>query len=182
MGEKTGEFETVKLDRKISIDRFLDILEERPDKIRIPKSVLNQSKGLRSVVEALRLSYSSTKMPDIEISSRGEESKVVSREDIDPFVRNLVGYVPNHKERFLLKLLNQEASSKESAVELSDLAPGEIEIAKELKEQGHVKETEDMKLYLSELGETVAEGARKMYKKSDGAPKPTAGSERTSVF
>lgn len=174
MNEEVREPKTVKLDRKISMDRFLSILEERPDKIRIPKSILEQSKGLRTVVEALRLSYSPNKMPDIEISSRGEKSEVISRDDIDPFVRNLVGYVPNRRERFLLKLLDQEVSDEESAVELSSLAPGEIETAKELKEQGHVKETGDMRLYLSGLGETVARGARKMYGDGVGSPPRTS--------
>lgn len=149
--------------KKISTEKFLKIFEENPKKIKIPQSVLDQSRGLRLMVETIRNSYDSPTPPDIEITRKGKKPKTISPDDLDPFIRNQVGYFPNPREKLLLKLLDQEATTEENAISISNLAKEEVELAKTLKQHQHIEETEDMRVYLTDLGETAAEGAKKMY-------------------
>lgn len=158
----------VRLRKKISTEKFVNLLAERPERIIIPRSILDQSKNLKLIVKALSFSYSSPEVPEIEISARGEESTIITRDEIDPFVRKIVGYVPNARARLLMKLLASEATRKENAVNLSDLTRDEVRIARVLKSFNHIDETDDMKIYLTELGETTAKGAQKMYQNSPG--------------
>lgn len=93
-----------------------------------------------------------------------EAREVLVRDDVDPFIRRLVGYTPDAEEVLLIKLLDVGATSKRKAQKLSELTQHEIELARRLKDQEHLEETEDMGIYLTSLGKTIAKGAKKMYR------------------
>lgn len=98
------------------------------------------------------------------MTGRDEAREVLVRDDVDPFIRRLVGYTPDAEEVLLIKLLDVGATSKRKAQKLSELTQHEIELARRLKDQEHLEETEDMGIYLTSLGKTVAKGAKKMYR------------------
>jgi len=84
---------------------------------------------------------------------------------VDPLVREVIGDEPSPSDLLYMKLLDKDATSPGKALSLDELSSQEIQIIRKAKEMEHVIVTEDLKVYLSELGKTLAKGARRAYRK-----------------
>ena len=88
---------------------------------------------------------------------KGEPPRV--KEDwIDPFIRSQVGWKADREARLLVKLLGAGGD-----VPISKLSSGETKLLPKLKKQGYIEITAARKVRLTELGATIARGAKKMY-------------------
>jgi hypothetical protein len=153
----------VKIAHKIPTMEFVKILEKRPSQIIIPSSILKQSKGLRLMIEAIETFYKGDRMPDIVIVQRGARPRVIRQDWLDPYIRGLVGSKPDLDSRLLMELLDAKATSPEKGAPLSELAPAELELLKQIKEKKWVSVTDDLRVHLTKLGATIARGAKKIY-------------------
>jgi len=89
----------------------------------------------------------------------GGKPPEVEEDWIDPFVRAQVGWKAGREERLLVKLLD---AGRE--VQISGLSRGEAKLLPKLERASHVRITGDgLKVGLTELGATVARGAKDMY-------------------
>lgn len=142
-----------KIDRKISGEKFVNLLEEEPEKVVINESVLKQSKLLREMVELIELSATKG-TPTIEINTRGETSKVIEEDPIDPFIRSLVGHRAEPEDRLLVHI-----HESEGPVPLPELSPGEIKFVEKFVENDWAEVTSDLEVELTSVGESIARGA-----------------------
>jgi len=84
-------------------------------------------------------------------------------DEIDPFIRQMVGYTPDVESLLFVKLLEKKAISPEKAFPISKLDKIEIELLNDLIQKEQIKITDQMAVYLTEMGRTVAEGAKRLY-------------------
>lgn len=158
--QKAGE---VKITRKLSIKDFVRILEKRPLRVIVPASILRQSKNIKLIVDTMSSVSKAGAVPEIVIVSRDKPPMVIGQDWVDPHIRSLVGTRPSFDERFLMELLDANATSRKNGMLLSELTPGELKLLYELKEREWVEISRELKVYLTELGATIASGAKKLY-------------------
>lgn len=157
MVENMRKIEEVRIDHKISASKFLEILESGPEKVVIPASVLKQSKAIELSLNVMRIA--STKgWPKIEIVERGKPPRVIEQDWVDPHIRSLVGTRPNPDDRLLVYLLDARRD-----VCVSELAPGEVGMLPGLKKLGWIDIVGDLNVRLTEIGKSVARGAKKLF-------------------
>jgi hypothetical protein len=164
----------VKVGQKISAEEFVRLLGENPRTVEISSSVLKQSKNISLIVKVLETA-TERGVPDIIITERGKPSTVLELrgrifDPINLFVREQVGYRPGPEERILVHLLDRSATTPRPAgcrqreVPISELVPSEIELLSKLEKENQVEIIKDgLKVKLTELGATIARGAKKMY-------------------
>jgi hypothetical protein len=154
----------VKVGQKISAEEFVRLLGENPRTVEISSSVLKQSKNISLIMKVLETATVHG-VPDIIITERGKPPTVLELrgkifDPINPFVRAQVGYRPGPEERILVHLLDR----RQREVPISELVPSEIELLSKLEKENQVEIIKDgLKVKLTELGATIARGAKKMY-------------------
>lgn len=79
---------------------------------------------------------------------------------LHPVVRKVIGYELSPEEKLLVALLDERATDREDAIDPARLTDDEG-LVETLERQEHLKRAESEKVYLTEVGRTVAEGARK---------------------
>ena len=82
----------------------------------------------------------------------------VKEDPIDPFVRSQVGWRADAEARLLVKLLGAGGE-----VPISKLSSGETKLLPKFKKRGYIEITANRRAQLTELGATIARGAKKMY-------------------
>lgn len=93
----------------------------------------------------------------------GKKKLRLGEDWVDPLVREVIGDEPNPNDLLYMKLLDIGATSPGKTLSLDELSSQEIQIIRKAKEMEHVIVTEDLRLYLSELGKTLAKGAKRAY-------------------
>lgn len=92
-----------------------------------------------------------------------EDTKVkLVKDRIDPFIRQIVGYTPDIESLLFMKLLAQGATCPKSTYPIAKLDKVEIELLNDLIQKEQMK-LEGMAVYLTEMGQTVAKGAERLY-------------------
>ncbi|GAG89455.1 unnamed protein product [marine sediment metagenome] len=157
--EKLAEVgQEVRISQKLSAKDFVSILERRPSKIVVSASILKQSKNIGLIVDALETAASKG-VPKIEVVSRGKPPRRIEQDWVDPYIRSLVGHRADSKERLLVHLLDLG----KNGAPISELPPGEIELLPKLNKINRVEITSDLRVRLTKLGTTIAQGAKKLY-------------------
>ena len=153
----------VKISQKISVDKFLKSLVNGSKKVIISYSVLEHSKNIKLFVETLNKLYQLPELPEIEIIKRGEKPRTIKQDWVDPYIRNLIGHTPSSASRLRVKLLELGAISEDTGIHISELNKNELQLLSKLCEQEHIKMGDELKIYLTKLGESLASGAKKLY-------------------
>lgn len=78
---------------------------------------------------------------------------------IDPFIRSQVGWKADREERLLVKLLD----SGKREVPISELSSREVKLLPKLKKHSFIEVRKGRSVRLTELGATIARGAKKLY-------------------
>ena len=91
--------------------------------------------------------------------------KLIGEDDIDPYIRSQIGNYPNERVKLYIKTLDAGAVSEKTSLGYigSDEERNSIHYCVEMK---HMALTNDDRYYLTELGQTIAKGAKKVYKNS----------------
>jgi len=93
-----------------------------------------------------------------------EEDKIRRGVDwIDPFIREQIGYSPNPRVALYVELLDRGATSEQSAVQIDEFPKESIGLLRKGVMMEHLSTTKDLRVYLTELGKMIAEGAKKVY-------------------
>lgn len=151
----------IKISQKIGLQKFVALLKQKPEKVVISQSILDQTKSLKLMTEAIQSAY---KNPvKIEVVKRGETPVVIEQDWIDPFIRSMIGFSPPKEITLELKLLDKNATSKGKAVSIQDLSRDDRKLLNNLIKMEHVFLTSEAKVYLTELGGIIARGAKKIY-------------------
>ncbi len=82
---------------------------------------------------------------------------------VDPYIREQIGYSPNPRVAIYMELLGKGATSEQSAVQIDEFPKESIGLLREGVMMEHLTSTNDLRVYLTELGKTIAEGAKKVY-------------------
>ena len=161
--ETSKRKDTIKISNKLSFEEFLQSLTSGTQKIIISNSILEYSKNIRLFIEALHKLYNLPVLPEIEIIERGKEPKLLKQDWIDPYIRTLIGNEQPSESMLRVKLLDLDAVSKKNALHISELNKNELKLISTLLDKEHIILTKDLKLFLTNLGSTLAKGAKKVY-------------------
>ena len=153
----------IKISNKISVDTFLLQLTSGTKKIVISKSILENSKNINLIIEALEKLYQLQVLPEIEIIERGKPPLTLKQDWIDPHIRGLIGEKPSLESLIRTKLLDLGATSIKKAVHISEFNKNELKQLSKLLDKEHIVIEDDLKIYLTDLGTTLAKGAKKIY-------------------
>lgn len=141
------EAKVVKISQKIGLERFVDILKQKPEKVIISQSILDQVKSLRLATKAIQHAYENP--VKIEIVRKGNSSKVIAQDWMDPFIRELVGTSPTEELELEFKLLEKGAISEEAAISINELDGRERRLLNKLIKMEHVLLTSESKVHLT---------------------------------
>ena len=161
--EEPEQICVTKISQKLSVEEFLHSLTNGSKKIIISNSILEYSKNIRLFVEALHKLYTLPSLPEIEIIERGKDPKILKQDWIDPYIKNLIGNEQSFESKIRVKLLDLGVTSKKNGLEISEFNKNELKSILKLREKEHIIITEDLKVFLSIIGITLAKGAKKIF-------------------
>ena len=141
------------------VDDIFEVLEANGEisRYRLQKQLATNPVSVKNYLEVIRLIQS---RPRIVF---GKKKLRLGEDWVDPLVREVIGDEPNPNDLLYMKLLDKDATSPGKALSLDELSSQEIQIIRKAKEMEHIIFTEDLGLYLSELGKTLAKGAKRVY-------------------
>jgi hypothetical protein len=161
--EEPKQVSIMKISHKLSLEEFLQSLTSGTQKIIISNSILEHSKNIRLFIHALHELYNLPVLPEIEIVERGKKPRVLKQDWIDPFIRTLIGNEQSSESSLRVKLFDLGATSKKSGLQISEFNKNELKLILKLRDKEHIIASEDLKIFLTPIGITLAKGAKKIF-------------------
>lgn len=145
------------------VNAIFEILQAN-DEISLSKLQTELGTNYDSVKRYIQLIKTIQIKPRIKLDEKKNGRKVRIMNDwVDPFIRDLVGYSIPPDLQLLLKLLVKEALDEKTALPKEELTKNEAELLNDLIQSEQVNITGDFRIHLTNLGTSVATGAKKLY-------------------
>ena len=145
------------------VDAIFDVLQVN-NEISLSKLQAELGTNYDSLKSYIQLIKKIQVKPRVIFEEEKNRRKVKLMKDwVDPYIRELVGYSIPPELQVLLKFLGKAAIDEKAALSQEELTRREAELLNELIQREQVKLTGDFRIYLTNLGVSVAKGAKKLY-------------------
>ena len=145
------------------VDAIFDVLQAN-NEISLSKLQAQLRTNYDSLKSYIQLIKKIQVKPRVIFEEKKNRRKVKLMKDwVDPFIRELVGYSIPPELQVLLEFLEKGAVDENTALSQEELTRREAELINELIQREQVKLTGDFRIFLTNLGVSIAKGAKKLY-------------------